>query len=218
MDRRKLEHFKAIIEEQRSRLLDRVEQLDKGLQTSMKDSTGELSSYDNHPADEDTTMYDRERDVGIRGNTIGILQRMDDALERIESGEYGTCENCGRQIEEERLLSIPYTTLCVECQNELEISMPDRFRRPVEEKALGAPFGAHFLRPDTPGIDGEDVWQDVAKYGTSNSPQDIPGSTEFGEVYWNAGEDVGAVEDLDYIIDEGDPDDIPPDPDIYKRE
>jgi DnaK suppressor protein len=42
------------------------------------------------------------------------------ALERIESGEYGRCENCGEPIEPRRLQALPWALNCVHCQQEIE--------------------------------------------------------------------------------------------------
>lgn len=57
------------------------------------------------------TLSNRERDK---------LQQIDDALKRIESGEYGFCEVTGEKIGEERLMAMPFTKLSVEAQEEIE--------------------------------------------------------------------------------------------------
>jgi len=48
------------------------------------------------------------------------LQLIDDALARIESGEYGECDECGGEIASGRLEAMPFTRLCVTCQDEFE--------------------------------------------------------------------------------------------------
>ena len=48
------------------------------------------------------------------------LNAIDDALERIEDGEYGICEECGEKINPKRLKIIPFTRYCVKCQSEME--------------------------------------------------------------------------------------------------
>lgn len=48
------------------------------------------------------------------------IQSIDDALERIEESTYGICESCGLEIAEERLLAMPFTRLCHDCQQEQE--------------------------------------------------------------------------------------------------
>ncbi len=43
------------------------------------------------------------------------ISRIRQALQRIEDGSYGDCSSCGKRIAEERLLAVPYTTLCIHC-------------------------------------------------------------------------------------------------------
>ena len=50
------------------------------------------------------------------------LTEIDDALERIESGSYGACEECGGEIGKARLQAMPYASLCVQCKREQERS------------------------------------------------------------------------------------------------
>ena len=54
--------------------------------------------------------------------------------------------------------------------------------------------------------DGEDAWQDVARYGTSDGPQDVPGAVDYTETQVNGDEKRGIVEQSDTIIDEKDTD------------
>lgn len=48
------------------------------------------------------------------------LTRMDEALRRLQQGEYGVCEECGVEIDEERLRVAPYASCCVTCQERRE--------------------------------------------------------------------------------------------------
>ncbi|RMG04618.1 MAG: TraR/DksA family transcriptional regulator [Planctomycetota bacterium] len=50
------------------------------------------------------------------------LDRIENALEKMNSGEYGVCEGCGCNIPLARLQALPYATLCVKCQLEEEQS------------------------------------------------------------------------------------------------
>jgi RNA polymerase-binding protein DksA len=52
---------------------------------------------------------------GLNESARAELIQIKQALERIASGEYGICQECGRQIPMERLEAIPYTSYCVEC-------------------------------------------------------------------------------------------------------
>lgn len=43
------------------------------------------------------------------------LKRIKNALKRIEQGSYGTCQNCDKEINEERLKGLPETPFCIDC-------------------------------------------------------------------------------------------------------
>ena len=50
----------------------------------------------------------------------GLIRKIEAALERIEDGTYGICEECEEVISEKRLKARPVTTLCIECKREQE--------------------------------------------------------------------------------------------------
>lgn len=49
-----------------------------------------------------------------------LIRKIEDALERVEKGTFGICEECGEEISEKRLMARPVTTLCIECKREQE--------------------------------------------------------------------------------------------------
>ncbi len=49
-----------------------------------------------------------------------ILREIDAALERVETGTYGICEESGKRITKARLRAIPYTRYCVESAEKME--------------------------------------------------------------------------------------------------
>ncbi|SHM07964.1 transcriptional regulator, TraR/DksA family [Caldanaerovirga acetigignens] len=196
--RRKLEDLKRELESQMSTITRRGSE-------PLKESVGELSSYDNHTADLAAETFEREKDLGLRDNTKRMLVKVERALGKIEDGSYGFCEKCGSSIEKERLNLVPYTTLCAKCSKEEE-KIFAKGARPVEEEVLKYPFGKSF-RDDSEnvGYDGEDAWQDVARYGTANTPQDEPGSVDYKEAYTDGSEERGITDKLDKVIYEDEP-------------
>jgi len=150
---------------------------------SLTGSTQELSAYDNHPADLGSETYERGKDLGLQDAKRLVYGRIKDALDQIDRGQYGICELCGKEIPLERLKAVPYALSCVQCQEKLEgtTRSPVKSRRPVEEdilvKHLTDTGGAD------PGIDREDILQEVNKYGTAESPQDLGGGESYEELY-----------------------------------
>lgn len=263
------------LERRRRRLRETLDNMWRwGFEDAETGGIGELSLYDQHPADLGTEVSARQTDLGLRQNMERMLQQVEKAIGRIESGTYETCERCGRQIGEERLQAIPHATLCVTCQTEVDepadeaprrsdglnpahVGTDDGFRmdgdvgsdvhagkegmreelagdgsvaapvelqpemspdmqssdeyarerpgdsqRPIEELSLDPPFGRTFRDGDDyAAYDGEDAWQDVARFGTSNTPQDVPPAVDYDEVYVDADEDRGVVQDVEAVQD-----------------
>ena len=95
---------------------------------------------------------------------------------------------------------IPYTMLCSNCQSDIHRTAPPEQDRPIEEEVLGVPFGSRIHDRKTPGIDGEDVWQDLERYGTASGPQDLVGSLDSEEVFnERRRQHTRAVEDVELI-------------------
>jgi RNA polymerase-binding transcription factor DksA len=63
-----------------------------------------------------------ERDKAfLIGDTRGeALEDIDEALEKLDSGDYGKCESCGEAIARERLEAVPHAKLCLRCKTEEE--------------------------------------------------------------------------------------------------
>ena len=72
------------------------------------------------PTDRATQESDRTFELRIRDRERRLLNKIREALERIENGSFGTCEMCGEQIGEARLKVRPVTTLCIDCKIEQE--------------------------------------------------------------------------------------------------
>lgn len=172
------------------------------LNGDMRDTLSELSTIDNHPADIGTELYERERDTALRDNLKHKLEAIDSALERMNQGTYGRCEHCGREIPQERLEALPYTTLCAECSRlEARENQHSFHRESVEEELLNRPFSRTFTDgTDNNAFDGEDSWQAVARYGTSESAQDLGTRRDVKDpssVYEDADERIGAVQEVE---------------------
>jgi RNA polymerase-binding transcription factor len=70
----------------------------------------------------DIATSDRDRELRLRLTERGRekLREIEDALERIEEGSFGTCERCGAKIPKGRLKVMPFTTTCVGCKSKQE--------------------------------------------------------------------------------------------------
>ena len=82
-----------------------------------QESKGDISD---HPADAGTDNFEQEFTLSLMENGEETLELIEAALERIESGTYGACLECGGRIPKTRLNAIPYTSHCVKCASQLE--------------------------------------------------------------------------------------------------
>ncbi|MBD7985506.1 TraR/DksA C4-type zinc finger protein [Sporosarcina sp. Sa2YVA2] len=142
------------------------------IKESSQDDVGELSMYDNHPADMGTELFEREKDMALNTHASDEIEKVEKALEAINEGTYGICEVCKTEIPFERLEAIPYTTYCIDHATERDI----REDRPVEDDMLIMANPNSFAdRREGVRRDSEDSFQEIAKSGTSETPSDFIG-------------------------------------------
>jgi RNA polymerase-binding transcription factor DksA len=87
-------------------------------------STGtDLSHVGMHPADVATDVADRQTAAALERTLEIEMHRIEAAIARLDNGEYGRCEVCGRAIEDERLEVSPAARTCIE-HREQEAKLP----------------------------------------------------------------------------------------------
>lgn len=62
----------------------------------------------------------REFDFRLQDRDRRLLQKIDDAIGRVDEGSYGVCVACGEDIDERRLMARPVATHCIDCKTEVE--------------------------------------------------------------------------------------------------
>jgi DnaK suppressor protein len=119
MEQAQLEYFRGLLQK---KLDDLLGEADKTLEemTDMNDRFPD-------PTDRASVESNRSFELRIRDRERKLIKKINKALDRIEEGTYGICEDCGREIRAERLKARPVTTRCIECKS----------RQEKEEKARG---------------------------------------------------------------------------------
>lgn len=112
-------HFKERLLDEQRRVQEALNYIHEENRGQLEDDREEIPS-DNHPGDMATSTFDRELDATLEGNEERLLQAIDSALQRIESGTYGICQTCGQPIGAERLEALPWTTQCIDCKRREE--------------------------------------------------------------------------------------------------
>lgn len=121
MKKSEAKEYKALLLTLRARLRGDVTQLaDAALKKNRAEGNGDLSSMPIHMADLGSDNFEQEFTLSLMENDEMTLDAIEGALERIEDGVYGDCEECGTKIPKTRLQAIPYTALCVKCASKME--------------------------------------------------------------------------------------------------
>lgn len=111
-----LSYFKEIILEKKKEILEELETL---RDTMMDSTTGEYatenSTYSTH-MEQGTDSMEREKTFLFASREGKFLNYLEDALIRIEKGDYGKCSTCGKLIEKERLEAVPHAQQCLQCK------------------------------------------------------------------------------------------------------
>ena len=71
-------------------------------------------------ADVGSSNFERDQEMSLVQNARDMLDQAQSALHRLNTGHYGTCENCGKPIGKDRLTVFPRATLCMECKQREE--------------------------------------------------------------------------------------------------
>jgi DnaK suppressor protein len=101
------------LEEMKAKLLTEISSELKAEREGNKDEG--MDTYD-------LASEERDREINfiLSDRERVKIKQIDDALVRMDEGTYGVCESCGLEIAEERLLAMPFTRLCRDCQQDQE--------------------------------------------------------------------------------------------------
>jgi DnaK suppressor protein len=112
MENDQLEFFKDFLLQQRDEILQNADE-------TVADMNDQTVNYPD-PTDRASIESDRSFVLRLRERERMLLTKINEALERIESGEFGICESCGEEIGFKRLEARPVTTLCINCKTRSE--------------------------------------------------------------------------------------------------
>ena len=112
------EEFRSLLQAERDRLAEALSFLVSENPGTMQDEVGDVGGWgsDDHLADIASVTFDRELDEGLEEGTQQTLDQIDRALAKLDAGTFGTCEQCGRPIGDERLRARPWAPLCIDDQ------------------------------------------------------------------------------------------------------
>jgi RNA polymerase-binding protein DksA len=112
-----LKKYEKLLLEKRAQLVEELGILKKNaMDTTLKEITGDLSSYSYHMADQGTDAMEREKAFLFASKSGRLLYHIDEALRRIRNNTYGICSECGKPIDPARLEAVPHARMCIDCK------------------------------------------------------------------------------------------------------
>lgn len=113
MDKRKLQRITQALTEEYDNLvksLNRNREAEEEIKLEKTEDEGDLALI----------SHNKELLYNLHETDFRRLKAIEDALGRIDRDEYGECAGCGEDINEKRLVAVPWATMCLDCQEEAE--------------------------------------------------------------------------------------------------
>jgi RNA polymerase-binding transcription factor DksA len=119
MNKKDLQRYKKLIEDERRRVVQRIGMIEEEIQGMAASQSGN-QSYSNHMADIGSDAIEQEQAFLHASQGTDYLMALDDALRRVDKGTYGVCEECNEKIPPRRLEAFLAARLCIKCQSKAE--------------------------------------------------------------------------------------------------
>jgi DnaK suppressor protein len=119
MNRGRYEELKQILEERRREIMNQVQERMRDVRSEGAGSTvqGVLDSAESSEAD-----IQDEIEFALIQMKAETLNKIDEALRRLEEATYGYCFECGEEISERRLRALPFAVRCKDCEEQREMA------------------------------------------------------------------------------------------------
>jgi RNA polymerase-binding protein DksA len=120
LTKKEIEYFKKKLLVERERILKELGRIEESINAAAENGEGSKQSYSNHLADLGTDYMEKEKNFYYASQEGHYLKSLDQALERIERGQYGKCMDCSELISLKRLEVVPGAKLCIVCKSKHE--------------------------------------------------------------------------------------------------
>jgi DnaK suppressor protein len=113
MDEKKIQKFRQRLLEEYQKLIRSINRnrlAEEAIKLENTEDEGDLA----------TISHNKELLYNLHESDFQRLKSIQEALKRMDRGEYGECVRCGEDINEKRLMAVPWATLCIQCQEEAE--------------------------------------------------------------------------------------------------
>src|SRR6267154_5396569 len=113
MDDKKLQKFRQRLTEENQKLIRSINRnrlAEEEITTENTEDEGDLA----------TISHNKELLYNLHESDFARLKLINEAIKSLDRGQYGECVRCGNDINEKRLLAVPWATMCIECQEQAE--------------------------------------------------------------------------------------------------
>ncbi|WP_112181325.1 TraR/DksA C4-type zinc finger protein [Paraliobacillus zengyii] len=162
------DYSKTVLLKEKKQVIDQMKMQENQEDGYVNQVIEELSNYDNHPGDQGSELFEREKNIALNEHTIQELRDINDALHAINDDSYGFCKTCGKEINEERLQAMPTALHCIKHATVNEDI--DYNHRPIEEDLLNPNVTQE---DNSKAFDGQDTWEAVEEHGSSDTASDF---------------------------------------------
>jgi len=109
MAKKEMEKYRRLLDQKKNGLSNELAKTRDAEEETTEESTQDI-------ADKAVSSYTREFLYSLSDSDRGTLMQIDQALDRIDEGNYGFCQNCAQPMSEKRLNAVPWAPHCVDCQ------------------------------------------------------------------------------------------------------
>lgn len=118
--KKELEHYRQRLLAERDRILRELGRITEAINESAEEQEAAKQSYSNHLADIGSDYMEKEKNYYYADQEGQYLKAIEAAIMRIDSGEYGQCQECLDLISDKRLEAVPAAELCIACKDKKE--------------------------------------------------------------------------------------------------
>lgn len=120
MKKSDLKKYEKLLLKKREEMVTLLNERKTQIDSTIKEATGDISSYSYHMADQGTDAMEREKAFMFASKSGRLLYHIDEAIRRLRKGEYGNCHTCNKPIARARLEAVPHARYCIECKEKEE--------------------------------------------------------------------------------------------------
>lgn len=115
--------FTRLLLEERKRLREELSEMEEHQLKTEEKPLADAANEDDL-VDVATETFEREKELALESSVQGMLEMVEEALQRVRAGTYGICDGCNKPIDGNRLRAIPYARLCIKCKEREERHRP----------------------------------------------------------------------------------------------